>query len=127
MTYNSTIGSRTQITTPASPGIEPCKLFSTFKLFFYFPKLPDVQSQTECPMKNVTEPCMLSNGYKCGIGFQPIRGLPQMPGAAPYLGYPWEGLVMRSDPEDLYTYYAAGCLITHKHFITVANKVSKFV
>lgn len=86
-----------------------------------------IQSQSECPLSQFTEPCILDKGYKCGIGFQPIKGLPQMEGAAPYGAYPWEGLVMRNDIEDLYTYYCTGALITHRHFITVANKVMRFV
>jgi hypothetical protein len=86
-----------------------------------------VQSQTDCPNPQLTEHCILEQGYKCGLSFQTPPSLPKIDNAAPYLSYPWEGLVMRNDVEDKYTRYAAGALITHKHFITVANKVQKFV
>jgi hypothetical protein len=49
-----------------------------------------------------------------------------MENAADYISYPWQGLVMRNDAIDKYTYYSSGVLISHKHFMTVANKVAQF-
>lgn len=77
-------------------------------------------------MSNVTEVCTLAQGYKCGIAFTPLPGMPTKKNSADYIAYPWQGLVMRNDPVDKFTYYASGVLISHKHFMTVANKVLPF-
>lgn len=75
----------------------------------------------------MTESCNLPQGFKCGIQFDPVPFAPSKNGYAKYNAYPWEGLVMRNDPNDKFTIFAAGALLDHKHFLTTANSMSQFV
>ncbi|KAG5668800.1 hypothetical protein PVAND_016726 [Polypedilum vanderplanki] len=110
MKYNTTVGTYDNITTPASTGINLV-----------------VTSQTNCSLPNITELCVVQNGYQCGVQYGVINKAPSRHNAAHYGAYPWEGLVMRNDAEDIYTYYATGALIDHKHFLTIASKMGRFV
>jgi hypothetical protein len=86
-----------------------------------------VTSQTNCTLPNVPELCVAQNGYQCGVQFSPVAGSPTRNNTSPFGAFPWEGLVMRNDDEDMYTFYATGALIDQRNFLTVASKVQKFV
>lgn len=96
-------------------------LHSTNLILKYFSV---VNSQSNC--NNITEACIVQSGYQCGIQFSPVLNSPYAINAVKFGAYPWEGIVMRNDAEDLYTFYSTGALISDRFFITIASKMQRF-